>query len=217
MKTVFQILLGVCLIACGLGIAQAEIGAYDADGQFLGYFNGHGYFNWPSGFFNPTLNRTVNPNPFDGEMPGYYPPDPMDPIFFYDNDLCTGIKYISTFYYMSVFEYGDKFYTNADVAPTLNAEVYHTAGPFPGQGCTTCCMYVNPTGPGTFEPRLTNIVPVMEVTLPFDVPIALPVELNPVQDENNKILGCFKKNNGQLRIVDDNSECLASEEPISWY
>lgn len=30
-----------------------------------------------------------------------------------------------------------------------------------------------------------------------------------------EILGCYKKNNGQLRIVSDHSECLNSENPIT--
>jgi len=32
---------------------------------------------------------------------------------------------------------------------------------------------------------------------------------------NAEILGCYKKNNGQLRIVGDHSECLNSENPIT--
>ena len=32
--------------------------------------------------------------------------------------------------------------------------------------------------------------------------------------EAEEILGCYKKNNGQLRIVSDHSECLKSENPI---
>lgn len=38
----------------------------------------------------------------------------------------------------------------------------------------------------------------------------------PSQAEDNVINGCFKKNNGQLRNVDDPSECRPSENPISW-
>lgn len=33
----------------------------------------------------------------------------------------------------------------------------------------------------------------------------------------NIINGCYKKNNGQLRIVENPNECLPSEVPISWY
>lgn len=34
--------------------------------------------------------------------------------------------------------------------------------------------------------------------------------------EDDMICGCYKKNNGQLRIVNDLNECLPSEIPISW-
>jgi hypothetical protein len=33
----------------------------------------------------------------------------------------------------------------------------------------------------------------------------------------NIINGCYKKNNGQLRIVENPNECLPSEVSISWY
>jgi hypothetical protein len=36
------------------------------------------------------------------------------------------------------------------------------------------------------------------------------------QDENITIHGCYKKNNGQLRIVDDPSECNPSEISMFW-
>ena len=35
--------------------------------------------------------------------------------------------------------------------------------------------------------------------------------------DNSIIYGCYKKNNGQLRIVGDLSECNKSELPISWF
>lgn len=38
----------------------------------------------------------------------------------------------------------------------------------------------------------------------------------PCYGEDNVIYGCYKKNNGQLRIVSNHSECLPSELPISW-
>jgi len=38
----------------------------------------------------------------------------------------------------------------------------------------------------------------------------------PCQADDNVIYGCYKKNNGQLRIVSDHSKCRPSELPISW-
>lgn len=38
----------------------------------------------------------------------------------------------------------------------------------------------------------------------------------PCQGEDNLIYGCYQKNHGQLRIVNDHSQCLPSELPISW-
>ncbi len=34
--------------------------------------------------------------------------------------------------------------------------------------------------------------------------------------DDNMIYGCYKKNDGQLRIVDQTGKCLPSEIPISW-
>ncbi len=36
------------------------------------------------------------------------------------------------------------------------------------------------------------------------------------QANDNVIYGCYKKNNGQLRIVQASSQCQPSENPISW-
>lgn len=38
----------------------------------------------------------------------------------------------------------------------------------------------------------------------------------PVYADDNTIYGCYKKNGGQLRIVDQGSKCLPSESSISW-
>lgn len=39
---------------------------------------------------------------------------------------------------------------------------------------------------------------------------------SPCYGEENVIHGCYKKNNGQLRIVNNPSQCNPSEVPISW-
>jgi hypothetical protein len=39
---------------------------------------------------------------------------------------------------------------------------------------------------------------------------------SPCHGEENVIHGCYKKNNGQLRIVNNPSQCNPSEVPISW-
>src|SRR5512137_2237211 len=38
----------------------------------------------------------------------------------------------------------------------------------------------------------------------------------PYNGYGDVINGCYQKNNGQLRIVEDTSECRKSEVPISW-
>jgi hypothetical protein len=37
-----------------------------------------------------------------------------------------------------------------------------------------------------------------------------------VYADDARIYGCYKKNGGQLRVVDNGSRCLPSEVPISW-
>ncbi len=38
----------------------------------------------------------------------------------------------------------------------------------------------------------------------------------PIYADDSTIYGCYKKNNGQLRIVGQGTKCLPSELPISW-
>jgi hypothetical protein len=40
---------------------------------------------------------------------------------------------------------------------------------------------------------------------------------NSIADSTGVIHGCYKKNNGQLRVVESGTPCLDSEEEISWH
>jgi hypothetical protein len=49
------------------------------------------------------------------------------------------------------------------------------------------------------------------------VTVSLFITWLPCHADDDVIYGCYKKKNGQLRIVSDISKCRKSEKPVTWY
>ena len=61
---------------------------------------------------------------------------------------------------------------------------------------------------------MSAIVVILVITVSSVVSVS--AQDNGSDPEDQVFYACVKKNNGQLRIVDDCSQCLPSEVPISW-
>jgi hypothetical protein len=64
--------------------------------------------------------------------------------------------------------------------------------------------------------KTTLILSILFVTVFAAAALGVAVA-NSIADTNGVIHGCYKKNNGQLRVVEAGTACLGSEEEISWH
>jgi hypothetical protein len=132
------------------GNSSGSLIAYDAGNQKLGNYLGDSYV------YIPSLNRQVVIKPADGEIDGCGQ-------LLYESTNCTGTAYAYPYLSYYVFKSRDKIYSGNKVIPALkNIKSYwEDCGSTP-----SCSQDVNVQD---------YFVPVSETVLPFNVPVALPL------------------------------------------
>jgi hypothetical protein len=131
---------------------------YDASGQFLGVL--------PSDFYGslsiyiPTLSRFFSISSDDGDV------DPLNPAvyLYFDGENCTGNGYVDTSLRYQVMKVGT-IYIRADDATADCMAIKSLSGPS-WDGGRQCRTY---TG------SCVHALPYKEVSLPFTMPVALPL------------------------------------------
>jgi hypothetical protein len=128
---------------------------FDANGQFLGIFQGYdgGWFI----LFHPTLSRSVGLNDGTGEVG-------QAGDLSFESDNCTGIPYMSAAASHRVLLYKGKTY-GGEKAPPESRQMKSYSNWFTG-----AC------GPTSGPPGARPVVKAIEITLPFSTPVALPLE-----------------------------------------
>ncbi len=144
------VLLAICLIGFGKTNVQAEMMAYDADGQYLGILLGttHGVAD----IYIPSLDRNVTIHFGSGDAEETY-------ILFESSD-CSGMPYFYSSASYLILKNGGKYYTGQKIAPRsvqINSLLWQDG----------LCTQDNR--------NISGLVPAEEVTTPFTVPVALPL------------------------------------------
>jgi hypothetical protein len=165
MKTCLRILACLCITVLSYGVAQADIAAYDANGQFIGYSVG-------DLFFNPYLNKYLQISPLTGDL--------IVSGVMYENLDCVGTPYIYGAHYLRVFKsYDGKYYISKNVAPSIK-DLYSEA--IPG-GCSNHIDLITGLPYSVSYP----VVPMVEITnMPLNLPVAIPIKLILEKVNNNK-------------------------------
>jgi len=141
---------------------------YDAKGQLLGIFP----TAWDGllSFFVPTFSRFLFLDPMSGDVDLSYP----SVYLYYDGDNCSGKSYLDANVRYQILKVGSK-YLAADSSPAVCTndpaiKVAWVSVPQYGDlgGLTRVCQPVD-------QSLCIPVVPYNEVTLPFAIPVALPV------------------------------------------
>jgi hypothetical protein len=132
---------------------------YDASGQYLGIMPGT-----VDGFLSvliPALSRFIFISPETGDVNPFYPAV----YLYFDKTDCSGNAYLDSSMGYEVFKLGSKYIVAEDVAPRP-VGILSISGPDWGSGRP--CTNVNYS---------YLVLPYKEVTLPFNMPVILPLQV----------------------------------------
>lgn len=163
--TIVGSLLLVCIVALGITDSQAEVTAYDADGQFLGVLLGKdnvmgGSFNVYMPSVNKLINITVSTAYEHAKIGG-------EELYFESED-CSGVAYVEPWVSTEIIKNNEKYYTGEE-SDSINIAANSRLNDW-----SSVCE----TFGGTLN---LFLVPAQEMTLPLSQPITLPLsfELEP--------------------------------------
>ena len=139
---------------------QAEPGprVYDAKGQFLGILPSDLY--GALSIYIPTLSKFIFISPDTGDVDPFFPAV----YLYFDGDNCTGNAYVDTNLRYQILKVGSYFIKADDVAADCT-EVKSLSAP-DWAGGRQCRSY---------SATCIPVLPYKEVTLPFPMPVALPL------------------------------------------
>ncbi len=134
---------------------------YDASGQFLGIMPAtmDGYLS----VFIPNLSKFIFISPETGDVNPLYPAV----YLYFDGTNCSGNAYLDSTMAYEVFKL-DSIYVAADNVAAKPVKILSISEPDWGSGTRPCNTNVNAS---------YLVLPYKEVTLPFDMPVILPLQI----------------------------------------
>ncbi len=158
-KTLFLILsLVVCILAYQSSDVNAEVIAYDTDGQFLGiHMNFDSLSSGRADIYIPSMNLTARISLGNGDAA-------IHNIFF-TTPNCTGTPYVTAIHSYIIFKNGERYYIGEKTVP-INTQMRIRSYFFSDGSCRS----------GSWSS--TDLVPVQEFDieqLPITLPVALPL------------------------------------------
>ena len=138
--------------------AEPEPRVYDANGQFLGILPNDLY--GAISIYIPMLSKFISLSSDNGDVDPFFPAV----YLYFDGDNCTGNAYVDTNLRYQVMKVGTIFIKADDVAAECQ-EIKSLSAP-EWTGGRQCRSYPTDCIP---------VLPYKEVTLPFNVPVALPL------------------------------------------
>jgi hypothetical protein len=135
-------------------------GVYDASGQFLGIMPStmDGYLS----FMIPNLSKFISISPENGDVNPFYPAV----YLYFDGPECSGNAYLDLSMAYEVFKLESKYIVAEDVA-AKPVNILSISGPDWGSGIRPC----------TNVNYSYLVLPYKEVTLPFKMPVILPLQI----------------------------------------
>jgi hypothetical protein len=133
---------------------------FDASGQYLGIMPGtmDGYLS----VLIPTLSKFIFISPETGDLNPYYPAV----YLYFDKTDCSGNAYLDFSMGYEVFKLGSKYIVAEDVA-AKPVDILSISGPDWGSGKRPC----------TNVNYSYLVLPYKEITLPFNMPVILPLQI----------------------------------------
>jgi len=133
------------------------IDVYDADGQYLGKYLGDVYtYYYYTLIYLPSLQRSITINN-NGELDSY-----THATLFYESSDCTGQPYAYIRNQLRVIEINSSFYVASGTPPL---SIQHNSNRV--NNAASCALHTD----------TATLLAVEEVTLPFTIPVALPLRL----------------------------------------
>jgi hypothetical protein len=172
MKIMKKLFLTFFIITACCSIAQADWSVYNASGKFLGYTNEAPDKQYSGAIFNPILSKFFKIDLYFAQVEGLIGGSET-PVGYGESD-CSGIPYSS----------GAALNNTVISVHQLPAGIttYYSAGtPVQKSICSSSTLYdyVAKTGACNSYPECGPIrlfSPIRQVTLPFSVPVALPLK-----------------------------------------
>ena len=152
LSSLFVFLISLtCLLNFGTKDVQAEVIAYDSDGQFLGVFLGRSPGRGAANIYMPSSEMFINIRFDDG--------DAARGFFYFESFDCSGTPYLSAHITSQIMRNGESYYFGEKVMPVIkriNSDLY--------MGNCSTMLSVD-----------LSVVPASEIEPPVLLPVALPL------------------------------------------